>query len=280
MNGRHSAVTAALAFLGAIALIPAARAQRMGARIGGAMSARAPRGFVRPAPVNGVRVNTNRSMSRSLAPVQSTGRHRADAFGFGNGFVGSAGSNLEQLLDISPNSGFDWEHVNAINQDLPLKALVDPVTQLEIAQAERVLRTTGVGFGGGAYIFGGYPYYPPVESEGEQPGYSSDEQGQAAPSGENGRPQIIVLQQAPAGQPSAESNEGPQPEEQIPDQGELTLVMRSGKQIKALAFTRVNDTIVYITPDGGRVTVDAKDVDADATVRVNQAQGTPLQLPL
>jgi len=56
--------------------------------------------------------------------------------------------------------------------------------------------------------------------------------------------------------------------------------LRSGQEIEAVAFTRVNDRIVYITLNGGRRTVAVREVDIDATVRLNQERGTPLQMPL
>jgi hypothetical protein len=62
--------------------------------------------------------------------------------------------------------------------------------------------------------------------------------------------------------------------------GQFTLVLQSGKQIDAVAFTRTSDRIVYITADGNRRTIAASDLNSEATVRVNQERGTPLELPL
>lgn len=76
----------------------------------------------------------------------------------------------------------------------------------------------------------------------------------------------------------------PAPERQeaapLADVGSFTLVMRDGTQVDALAFTRAQDKIIYITPDGGRRTVSASDIDSDSTARVNEERGTPLQMPL
>jgi hypothetical protein len=68
--------------------------------------------------------------------------------------------------------------------------------------------------------------------------------------------------------------------ESLPDEGEFTLILRSGQEIEAVAFTRVDDRIVYITLGGGRRTVALRELDVDATVRLNQERGTPLQIPL
>jgi hypothetical protein len=200
-----------------------------------------------------------------------TSPRRADA-----DFGGSAA--LQNLLNITPNSGFDYEFVNSINGDLAAKALIDPVTQLEIAQAARLLRVTGGRFSG-AYILGEGGYYVPSDS-GEQPAPAAeDSETQQAP-GPQPQPQIIILQQAPqqSGQPvSGGPEEAVTP---VQDEGQFTLVLHSGKQIQTVAFTHTSDKIVYITPDGGRASIASGDLDADATVRVNEERGTLLQLPL
>jgi hypothetical protein len=293
MRNHPGAVTASIAFFGIAILVPAsALAQRAPARVVGGMVRTPVRTFSRPAPVTrlapatGVRVNVGRSTGRSAPTLgRRTARHGADASEF-NGGLGTSGANLQELLNITPNSGFNWEHVNAINRDLGEKALIDPVTQLEIAQAERLLRSTGGGtFGGGAYILGGYPYYTPSELEGEQANLENEPAQAEQQSAPNAQPQIIVLQQAPSRQsaaPATQSAAAQFPattEEQVPDRGELTLVLRNGKQVKALAFTDVNGQIVYITPDGSRTTIEAADLDSAATVLINQERGTPLQLP-
>jgi hypothetical protein len=83
----------------------------------------------------------------------------------------------------------------------------------------------------------------------------------------------------------ADAGNAPAPEQEqqaapLPDVGSFTLVMRDGTQVDALAFTRAQDKIIYITPDGGRRTVAVSDIDSDSTARVNEERGTPLQSPL
>jgi hypothetical protein len=58
------------------------------------------------------------------------------------------------------------------------------------------------------------------------------------------------------------------------------LVLQSGKQIEAMAFTRASDRIIYIAADGSRHTMAVTDLNSEATVRINQERGTPLELPL
>jgi hypothetical protein len=267
MNPPNAYWTAALAIAGSALLLPSwAGAQRAPGRSVDAVAAPAP-ASPRRTPSGGVHAKGSRtSGSHSAASASGIGtRNRADAFGF------------QDLLDLTPNSGFNYQFVNSINQDLPIKVFIDPVTQIEVAQAERLLRSTG-GLFGGAYILGGGGYYVPPEADeppqGEEPAQSAEPQ--PAP---GSQPQVIVLQQAPNQQAAPPSAEAPA-EQQLPDEGEFTLVLRNGEQVEAVAFTRANGKIVYITPGGGRLTIAAADLDADATVRVNQERGTPLQLPL
>jgi hypothetical protein len=218
-------------------------------------------------------------VASSASHGQSSTVPRADGIGGSAGFGGSEG--LESLLNLTPNNGFDYQFLNSINSDLAMKALVDPVTQLEIAQAVRINRALGGGVSAGAYILGGGGYYPPAESDVDQGQAPAPEDAEAspAPAPAQQQPQIIVLQQAP--QSSAQQDrEDENAATQIPDEGQFTLVLNDGKQIQAVAFTHSNDRIIYITPEGGRASIASSDLDADATVRVNQQRGTPLQLPL
>ena len=230
---------------------------------------RAPRMVGAPAPARG----------RTTAPASIVGRGGANR---GNGNrtgsspatrnpsngLGLSGSplSIEDLLNPFPGFGFDFEHLSAINQNLAIKALIDPATQARLAIAERVARNTR--FAPGYFLLdGGGSYAVPV---------GEDQQPQAQ------QPIIIVQQPAPAQvaeQAPADyaPMETPTP---LPDEGEFTLVLRNGKQLQAAAFTRMSDKIVYITPDGGRRTVALGDLDSGETQRVNQERGVPLQLSL
>ncbi len=127
---------------------------------------------------------------------------------------------------------------------------------------------------------GGYWYTGPDggdDSEG-QPQDAADQQDVTGQQADNRPP-------TDHGQNDAQANAAtPAPEQQeaapLPDVGSFTLVMRDGTQVDALAFTRAQDKIIYITPDGGRRTVAVSDIDTDSTERVNEERGTPLQMPL
>lgn len=207
----------------------------------------------------------------------------ANFFG-GSANTGLSSLTLQQLLDPVPPPGFDYRYLSAIDSDLAIKALIDPATQLRLAAAEHFTHGgrggRGVrGFGGSGFYLLAPGYYLPAESdETEQP---SDDQSQP----QSQQPQIIVVQQAPPNENAGEQAEQPaesEPEvqEPLPDVGQFTLVLRNGTRIEAVAFTRLDDRIVYITAEGSRRTIALGDLDSGATVRINEERGTPLQLPL
>src|SRR5689334_24970063 len=41
-------------------------------------------------------------------------------------FLNGSPISLDQLLDPTPGFGFDFEHLNAVNPDLGIKAIIDP----------------------------------------------------------------------------------------------------------------------------------------------------------
>jgi hypothetical protein len=177
---------------------------------------------------------------------------------------GTSPLSVQDLLNPVPGFGFDFVHLAAVNRDLGVRALIDPVTQMQLALAERLLRETPVA-----------PVVFPAFG-GETPFFLVQQQ-----------PPVIVLQQ-----PTAAAEASPAPATQqptaapapaqapLPDVGELILVRRDGSQVLAVAFTRQDDRIVYVTREGTRRSLAIIDLDSDATVRVNEERGTSLQLPL
>jgi len=191
-----------------------------------------------------------------------------------NGFFSNSLGQVSFFPNL--NYGIGLNGINYVaTQDIGAEAAIDPATQWRLAIAERVARSTGGAFaGGGYYLFdggGAYAYpYPAEPSEAESSVPQQQQQQQ---------PQVIVVQQAPA-QSTQSSAAAQTPEPPLPDAGQFTLVLHNGTQIEAVAFTQMKDRIVYITRDGSRRSLPLSDLDADATVRLNQERGTPLQLSL
>jgi len=234
-----------------------ARAQRTGPAMGQAMAQAPVAVHAHPASARPGNAGTTRPASRKTTSVKANNA---------NGFLGDPLS-VQQFLDPFPGFGFNFEHLNAIDSDLGVKALIDPVTQGRLAVAER-LRNNRFASPGFYILDGGGAYAVPGDSDAPAPDQQVQE---SAPQ----RPQIIVVQQpAPDSTAPQEAVSAP-----LPDEGDFTLVLRNGSQIQAVAFTRVGDRIVYITPEGGRRSIAASALDADATEQTNQENGTPLQLP-
>jgi hypothetical protein len=187
-------------------------------------------------------------------------------------FTCANGTNISvaNLVNPTPPYGFDYQYLNSINADAGLKATIDPATEVQLREAARL----GCGaIGGGGYLLwgGGYGYAPPEQQ---------DVQQDPAPAAQ---PQVIVVQ-VPQSQTQSAAKPGSSTEQDdnaaLPDKGQFVLVMRDGTQVNAAAFTRSQNTIVYITPDGARRTVMLSDLDTAATVRLNGERGTQLQLSL
>lgn len=266
MTGQFRLGLAAAILLVFSALSPnLARGQRTAPNSG----VRAPAAPVHARPVAPHVIVSRARSSQSLAGSGRVAGFRAPAtsFALGSGTLFS----LQDLLNPVPGLGFDYAHLAAINRDLGIKAVIDPATQWRLAVAERVLRDTGglAPTGGFFLLDGGVTYVVPVEAASPQPPQQ--------------QPQIIVLQQAPAtAQPSPQPTPAVVPEAAapLPDVGSFTLILRNGTKIQTVAFTRMNDRIVYITADGIRRTMALSDLDSEATMRINEERGTPVRLPL
>jgi hypothetical protein len=238
--------------------VPALALAQRGAR----MTAMPPAARGRTVSANPVVVHPgNNRGTGNRSSSSSTTRSSEESLGFGGNSL-----SVQDLLNPFPGFGFNFEHLSALNQDLAIKALIDPATQARLAVAQRLLRTTR--FSPGFFLLdGGGSYVVPV---------GADQQPQA-------QQPIIIVQQPASQQATVQPPEDSRPIEAaapLPDEGEFTLVLRNGKQLQAAAFTRMSDRIVYITPDGGRRTVAVGDLDSVATQRVNQERGVPLQLSL
>jgi hypothetical protein len=193
--------------------------------------------------------------------------------------------STQQILNPLSSFGLDFEHAIAI-RDAQLKAFIDPATQQRLALAERRGRRKPKTTNGFIFLDGGGAYVLPAEA-----GTDLNPDADAQTAQDQGQDQEQGARQERAQQASKQQEQqleldannarlAQEQSESLPDEGEFTLILRSGQEIEAVAFTRVDDRIVYITIGGGRHTVALHELDVDATVRLNQERGTPLQIPL
>ena len=198
----------------------------------------------RPAPARltlGARVSGKSATRSRSAGTLAAG----NGFGLFNQFPGLGAFNF--------GANPDW-----------IMAAIDPATQWRLFEARRFLGNVGVA-GPGFYLLDSGAYYLPAESA----------EAEGAPQ-EQGAPAEAQTPQAMRAEPQF----APADSAALEDVGEFVLVLRSGSRVEAVAFTRADDHIVYVTADGFRRTLALTDLDHDATIRVNEERGTPLAIPL
>jgi len=112
-----------------------------------------------------------------------------------------------------------------------------------------------------------------LAADNQQPGADDDRRRERTENRDETRGELSAAAAVP------EQHEVEQPEP-LPDVGTLALVLRDGSRLDVVAFTMTQGQVIYITPEGRRLAISAELFDADATQRVNQERGTPMQLPL
>jgi hypothetical protein len=226
-----------------------------------------------PHPASGV--HTSSSVPSAVTVASSSARTHASIHGTDvpsrhAGFASSAprGQNTASKV-FAP-----------IGRPLPPRRNPPPVTT-QPGTAPRVAYLLGVG--GYYYAAPGDAALDQPQEEAQQEGQEQDDQ-QAGAEDERGREQRAENRDEARGEvivaaPAAQQQQADE-QEPLPDVGTLTLVLRDGARLNVVAFTMTQGQVIYITPEGLRLTISAEILDADATQRVNQEHGTPMQLPL
>jgi len=171
----------------------------------------------------------------------------------GNNVFGTGFGLFGPLPGLGSNSGPDWA----------IKAAIDPATQWRLFETQRFARSFGFGAPGFYLLDGGGYYNPSESSEAEQ---APQEQGLPA--------ETETAVREYAAQPATVESAP------LEDVGQFILALRNGTRVEAVAFTRANDHIIYVTADGFRRSLALSDLDPDTTIRINEERGTPLEIPL
>jgi hypothetical protein len=213
----------------------------------------------RPAPARPI----VRPVRQPVIPI-TTGR---SSFG-GTTFINNSGGiftrtavPLNAFGNGVPGLGFDYPHLAAVSgADLGVKALIDPATQADIALAERLSQFAQPVTGFLPVFDSGIPVVTQAPAQ---------------------QPPVIIVQQpapvaAPAEQPAPAATPAvtPAPQAPVPDIGTFILVKKDGTQIKAGAYFRQGNQVIYITPAGARRTMLYSELNLDATRQVNAEHGT------
>lgn len=165
-----------------------------------------------------------------------------------------------------PGLGFDFTHHSIVNANLGVRALIDPVTQHQLALAREIRRETPVAF----------PVMPLV--------VNSIQVIVVPPP-----PVVIIQSPAPAEQHEEAAAEARSvapapvapapPSEPYRQASEMILVRRDGSLLFVVAFLTRGENLVYVTADGNRRLLRLTELDREATLEMNEARGTSLRLP-
>jgi hypothetical protein len=180
--------------------------------------------------------------------------------------VGTGGSVRSLLLGDFPvpGLGFDYPHLAAVTRNLEVRALVDPVTQQQLALAREIRRETPV--------VPVLPVFVPLT-----PAVVVSSVVVVQPLvGEQPPAQPVVERVAAA--PPPEVAAPPVPPPPVPELDQIVFLRRDGTLILAVAFSIRGDRIVYITPEGLRRSLLLSELDLEASEQMNEERGTALQL--
>jgi hypothetical protein len=165
-----------------------------------------------------------------------------------------------------PGLGFDFPHLAAINQGAGVRALIDPITQHQLALALRI-RALAPQFSPGFFSpFGGSPVI--LESP-----------SMAIPRAEAPVTEQVSVEQQPAHSEQVSQSPFARQDDSVRDAGEFVLIQRDGRLLFAVGFTAEPGRVVYVTKEGLRRSIPLDQLDVDATQRMNEERGTSVQIP-
>jgi hypothetical protein len=253
----------AVVAVAALAVCPAAEAQRR----------RPHETTVTVVAPNGPHVLSTREATRTLAAN-------------GTVAVASSSANVESLLNgfPAPGLGFDYTHHAAVNRNLGTRALIDPLTQLRLAQAREIRRET-----------------PFIAVPAVLPAIINNVQVIVL----NQPPQVVVVQVPAAGENDDDRDEDrvervryverirePEPQGARDDpaavatsppprreSSEMVFIRKDGTLAFAVGYLLREDKLIYVTREGHRYSLLLSLLDVDATREMNESLGTTLHLP-
>ena len=176
----------------------------------------------------------------------------------------------------SAQFGFDSVHMAAVNRGLGLRALIDPVTRLQVADARRARQ---------AVLAGGFVFpfmYNPVQVViAEQPPVVIVQAAEptAETPEEPRRAERARYREREHGPPPDRLPEVARPPQPVRELGEFVLIRRDGTLLFAVAYAAGQGRITYVTREGLRRTLPLAELDLEATAQINEQCGTTFRLP-
>lgn len=178
-----------------------------------------------------------------------------------------SGNTVDTLINgayPAPGLGFDYTHLAAVNRNLGVRALVDPITQQRLALAREIRRETPVASSTGPIVINSIQV-----NVAPQPPVVIVQEPEPADHMETVR-YVEHVPEAPLAPPFFY-----EPEQ---DTSELVFIRRDGALLFGVAFVTRGERLIYITREGYRRSLKLAELDLDATRDINEARGTSLSL--
>jgi hypothetical protein len=164
-----------------------------------------------------------------------------------------------------PGLGFDYTHLAARERSAGVRALVDPVTQHQLALERQARRSAPVAAAPAIFI----PISNVVIVQ---------------------QPPVVVIESPPVAQAPATSPASPAaapaeakqevaaPSEPPRELEEILLIRRDGSALRVVAFSANATRLTYVTREGARRSLALAELDLEATILVNEDRGVVLKI--
>ena len=187
------------------------------------------------------------------------------------------GATVRTLLEGDlpvPGLGFDYPHLAAVNRNLETRALIDPLTQLRLAQARQVRRETPAA----AFVPAFFPVSPVIVVQSPPPVIVLQTSGQESVDVPAMRAQRVgVAAREAAPEPEAPALKPAEPHRIVEP---FVFVRKDGGELFAVGYSVQQGRVVYVTPEGLRRSVALAELDREATARKNEDRGAEVKLPI
>jgi hypothetical protein len=190
-----------------------------------------------------------------LRPVPRTNNFTNFTPGFGGGFGATSFNNV-------PGLGFDYPHLAAVDAGRGF------------GRGRGFFR--GVPFFDGGFLWGGGGYLDQSDFLDAQPDPGNAVAANGAPSDPLGQPEprSRYYEQAPSPAPAVQQQPAP-----VRDVEQYVFVKRDGGLEFAVAYSWVDGSLRYITPEGKRRTISRDALDLNATEQFNEQRGVEFHAP-
>ena len=238
--------------------------------------------FLAGAPVfaqrGGGRVTMSAPQGTQVVRVSGHSRASSSSGATSTFFTGGFGLSTVPFVG-TPSPGFSFTHQAALNQNLAVKALIDPATQAQLALERQIRRSTPIVpiapfFPTTTVIVVQQPPVVIINDPGSEP---EAEDGLTLVAG-RAAPRRARMQEPEPVETPRELVRPAEPAPPVPDLDEMVLVRRDGKLIFVVAFSAQGERVVYVTKEGHRRSMLLAELDSEATRAFNEERGVNVRV--